>query len=299
MAKKIQNNKASVIIVTYNSADVIAKCLLSIPKDVTVYMVDNASQDNSIEIARKARPDIILIKNKENIGFGRANNLALHKVTTEFAFILNPDTEIQEDTIQNLLAAANKYQDAAIIAPAIYFADGTYQSTYKNSVFKREAQKRDRSLPKIVEPTGDICAECLSGAAMLMRIKLFKKTGYFDENIFLFYEDDDLCLKAKRQGYSLILTPTTHITHLMGKSSPVTYRSIYIKNWHIMWSRLFLEKKYKGKSAALSLAAKEFFNQLGKAIGHLFLLDNEKTLKSISRILAILAFCLGSNAFHN
>ena len=288
----MQKNKASkrvtIVTVLHNSAQVIEKCLKSIPEGVMVYVVDNASTDNCAEIAQIARPSAKIIKSAENLGFGRGNNLALAKVQTEFAFVLNPDTVMQPDTIDKLLEAADRYDDAAIIAPTMFFEDGKIQKTYKNSVFQREKTKST-----YVKPEGDLCADCLSGAAMLLRMNLFKKIGFFDPKIFLFYEDDDICLKAKNAGYSLIITPDATLVHLMGKSSPPSYKYIYIKNWHIMWSRLYLEKKYKGQNAAVNLAMKEMPIQLGKAIGHLFMLNTEKTIKSGARVLAIMAFMLG------
>lgn len=285
----MQNNKASkrvtVVTVIYNSAAVIEKCLQSIPSDIPVYLVDNASADDGVAIAKKIRPGIRIFRNDSNLGFGRANNVALAKVQTEFALVLNPDTVMNEDTIENLIEAADKYKEAAIVAPEMYYENGDVQKTYKKSVFSRELKKS-----KYIKPDGDLCAECLSGAAMLFKMNLFRKIGFFDPKIFLFYEDDDICLKVRKAGYSLVLTPDSKLTHLMGKSSPITYKSIYIKNWHMMWSRLYLEEKYQGRQATISLATREFVRQLFKSFGHLLMLDNDKTIKSAARVLAIISY---------
>lgn len=291
MQKSKASKRVTVITVLHNSAAVIERCLKSIPSGVMVYVVDNASTDDCAELAKQARPDAIIIKSASNLGFGRANNLALAKVRTEFSFVLNPDTVMQPDTIDRLLAAADRHEDSAIIAPTMFFEDGTIQKTYKNSVFMREVYKSD-----YITPEGDLCAECLSGAAMLLRMSLFRKIGFFDPKIFLFYEDDDICMKVREAGYSLVQTPDASLIHLMGKSSPPSYKYIYIKNWHMMWSRLYLEKKYKGSGAATNLASKEMLLQLGKAIGHLLTLNNEKTIKSGARVLAVMAFMLGVRA---
>jgi N-acetylglucosaminyl-diphospho-decaprenol L-rhamnosyltransferase len=291
MPKNKTLKRVAIVTVLHNSSAVIEKCLKSIPEGVEVYVVDNASTDGCGELAKKARPSISLIRSDVNLGFGRGNNLALNKIVTEFALVLNPDTVMQEDTIPKLLKVADKYEDAAIIAPTMFYEDGTIQKTYKNSVFMREAKKS-----KYVRPDGDLCAECLSGAAMLLRVSIFKKIGYFDPKIFLFYEDDDICLKAKNAGHSLVITPESNLVHLMGKSSPPTYKYIFRKNWHMMWSRLYLEKKYNGHNSAMNLAMKEIFIQAGKSLGHLVMLNNEKVIKSGARLLAILAFLSGMQA---
>jgi len=291
MQKNKDSKRVTVVIVAHNSAKVIEKCLKSIPDQIKVIVVDNASRDKSAEIVKAARPDAVVIKSAKNLGFGRGNNLALEKVQTEFAFALNPDTVMRSDTIENLLITADKYPDAAIVAPIMFFEDGTIQKTYKNSVFSRESGKS-----KYIIPEGALCAEFLSGAAMLMRMNLFRKIGFFDPKIFLFYEDDDICLKVSEAGYSLVQTPEASLVHLMGKSSPPSAKYIYIKNWHIMWSRLYLEKKYKGSRAVQILIMKEILLQLGKSVGHLFTFNNNKIIKSCARLVAIVAFILGVDA---
>ena len=306
MQKKNASKHVTIITVLHNSSEVIEKCLSSIPEGIEVYVVDNASTDNSIEIVKNTRPSAKIIQNKKNIGFGRANNIALTKVITEFAFILNPDTVMRKDTIDNLYNTAKLYKDAAIIAPTIFYEDGRLQKTFKNSVFKRENSKNKEILRKYpskiqakgnTEIKGDLCAECISGAAMLLRVSMFKKIGFFDNNIFLFYEDDDICLKAKNEGYSLIVTTNSELTHLMGKSSPPTFKYIFRKNWHIMWSRLYLEKKYNGSEAAAKLANQQASIQFFKIIGHLLTLNKNKITKSIARMIAVIAFLMGFKAF--
>ncbi len=282
--------RTTIIIVTYNSSSVIGRCLQSIPPSILVYLVDNASTDTTVQIVKETKPDAKIIENRKNIGFGCANNLALLKVQTEFAMLLNPDTVLYNDTILNLENVADTYKDAAIIAPIMFFEDGKPQIMYKNSVFKREKEKKKSN----ILPEGDICTECLSGAAMLIKVKMFKKIGFFDPKIFLFYEDDDICLKARQQGFALILTPNAKLIHLMGKSSPITNKSIYFKNWHMMWSRLYLEQKYNGKAKANNLAVKELVKQSIKAIGHMLSFNNDKIIKSFARLMAIFYYFMSS-----
>ncbi len=288
MQKRASGKKVCVIIVTYNSQEVIGDCLRSIPDRLKVYIVDNASEDGTLATVAKIRPDAVIIKNQENIGFGCANNVALKKVTSEFALLLNPDTVLQEDSIKNLLEKAKEYEEAAILAPKLLNSDGSTQHSYKNSVFHRENNKS-----KHIEADGDLCATCLSGAVMLLRMVCFKKIGFFDPKIFLFYEDDDICLKARNAGHSLVYTPHSVVTHLMGKSSPLRLRNIFLKNKHIMWSRLYLEEKYNSKASARSEAVISLYISGCKALIYSFSFNKKKAVKHLSRAFGAILFLMG------
>jgi GT2 family glycosyltransferase len=288
---KNNSERVTIVIVTHNSSAVIGQCLKSIPAEIPVYVVDNESSDDTVAVMRAARPSAHIIENT-NVGFGRGNNIALEQVKTEFAFVLNPDTVMQADTIDNLLQVADNYSDAAIIAPTLFYENGTIQKTYKTSVFVREKIKT-----KYIEPEGDLCAECLLGAAMLLRMDIFRKIGFFDNEIFLCFEDDDLCMKAKQHGHACIITPSSKLMHMMGQSSPPTAKYIYRKNWHMMWSRLYMERKYQGNASMMRLAFKEAILQSGKTIGHAIMLKKAKTVKSLARLIAVFAFVAGVGAF--
>jgi N-acetylglucosaminyl-diphospho-decaprenol L-rhamnosyltransferase len=290
MQKHGSSKQVSIVIVTHNSAGVIEKCLGSVPAGIKVYFVDNDSSDGTVDLVNKSSTKAILI-NSKNIGFGRANNLALEKVKTEYALLLNPDTILQPDSIEKLLDAADKYPESAIIAPMLYHEDGRLQQSYKTTVFSREKNKT-----KYIEPEGDLCAECLSGAVMLLRLSCFKKIGFFDPEIFLFYEDDDLCLKARGAGYSLVLTPQAKITHLMGRSSPPSLKYIYLKNRHMMWSRLYLEKKYNGAFCSKLLAVQSLYLSVFKAFVYLLTFNQDKAAKYLSKSSGAFAFLLGMSA---
>jgi N-acetylglucosaminyl-diphospho-decaprenol L-rhamnosyltransferase len=290
MQKRSSSKKVSIVSVTHNSDAVIEKCLASIPDGIRAYVVDNASTDSTREIVKKFAPKVTLMASEKNLGFGRGNNLALERITTEFALLLNPDTVLSEDSISKMLEAAERYPEAAIISPMLYHENGKLQQSYKTTVFEREKHKAT-----YIEPEGDLCAECLSGAVMLLRMSCFKN-GFFDENIFLFYEDDDLCLQARAAGYSLVLTPESKIMHMMGRSSPPTMKYIYIKNWHMMWSRLYLEKKYYSAYNSRILAMKNFYIYAFKTIAYFAAMNKEKTVRSWARANASISFLLGKTA---
>ncbi|MDA0780770.1 MAG: glycosyltransferase family 2 protein [Rickettsiales bacterium] len=288
MQKHSASKKVSVVIVTYNSAKVIEECLKSIPDGMKVYVIDNASKDSTCKIVKETRPNAILIQNDSNIGFGCANNVALEKIDTEFALLLNPDAILEKDSIQKLVQAAEKYEEAAIIAPNLYNDDGSLQQSYKTAFYVREETKA-----KYIAPSGDLCAECLSGAVMLLRMKHFKKIGFFDPKIFLFYEDDDLCLKAMNAGYSLVLTPDSEVTHIMGASTPKSNKIIFFKNKHMLWSRLYLEEKYFNKGRAKYVAFCYLYFYLAKFFLKFCSFQFTRSMKSLGSLTGCLYYLFG------
>jgi len=281
--------RVSVVIVTHNSKKVITNCLKSIPKEVKIYLVDNASKDSTSEGLAAQFQNLEVINSPVNLGFGRGNNLALEKVTTKFALLLNPDTVLGDNAIEKLLIAADEYPNAAIIGPSLFYEDGRIQESYRNMPFDRESRKKS---PYII-PDGDLCADCLSGAAMLLRMDVFRKIGFFDPKIFLFYEDDEICMRAKTAGYSLILASSARVMHLYGQSSPPSYKYTYIKNWHTIWSRLYLENKYNGKSSSFHLAFNIFMKNFLKSFFYLATGNLLKSARSSGQFMGAISFARG------
>ena len=190
-------SEISVVIVTYNSTDVVANAILSVIEDTSVkqcFIVDNDSSDDIIALVASINsPKIVLIQNTENLGFGVANNIALDQVTTPYALLLNPDAEMDDGAVAILLVAAKRYLNAGILTPLLYGADGETQECYRLDIFRRDVNDG-----LFFEPDGDMCADFLIGAVMLLNMKIMRKIGFFDPNIFLYYEDDDLCKKVKK-----------------------------------------------------------------------------------------------------
>ncbi len=248
-------SSATAILVTYNSMEVIGNALQALRAEKQIrdiYVVDNCSKDGTQAHIRTDFPGIKLIGNAKNEGFGRGNNAALQKVETAYALLVNPDAVLQPGALSLLLAAAERYPDAAILAPALLDENGEAHHSFKRNVFEREANDDE-----YIAPEGELCAGFLSGAVMLLNMSLIKRIGFFDPNIFLYYEDDDLCLRARQAGYGLVYVPQAQAVHLMGRSSGESKpEAEYFKQKHMIWSRLYIEKKYHGEKAAKKLAGK-------------------------------------------
>jgi len=249
-ATKSNSTDVTVITVTYNSAHCI-KALANLYSHLeNIIFVDNGSEDGTCKQINQLIPHAKLITIKNNIGFGAANNIALKQIRTNYAFLLNPDCELNLDQLKQLLDAADKFPTAAIIAPQLTDLRGQpeinyrWPSTYWTS--KGPGAK------------GPVCVGFVCGAAMLLRISEFMKTGYFDERFFLYYEDDDLCFRLFQARLPMIIVPDIQVLHrsrgsVKGKSP---WRSEYWRGYHHVQSKLIYAAKHVSPQAAMHLRKK-------------------------------------------
>lgn len=287
--EKKDESSVSAIFVTYNGASIIERSIgkiINLPEIAKCYIVDNNSSDEIEDIIDNINSHKIeFIKNDKNLGFGVANNIALEKVKTPYALCINPDAILENDSLEELISKFTLYPNAAAIAPILTYENGIVQASYKRNVFDRERNKYH-----FIIPEGDICADFLSGAVLLFNMEKLRKVGFFDPNIFLFYEDDDLCLRIKNAGYNLILSPSTKVVHLLGKSTPDTSQHRMFKHKHMIKSRLYLEKKYMGKNSAKKLSYKLFILYGIKTIVYAIMLNNKKREIYYSRFKEVKLF---------
>lgn len=285
--------RVSSVTVTYESGAVIGDCLASLGNVGTVIVVDNASTDTTLEAVQAARPDAAIVKINENIGFGPAANEGLSRVATEFALLINPDAALSPEALDLLLAAADRYPKAAVLAPVLVNAKGEIERTHNASLIEREMMPRRRSDPL---PEGDLCASFLSGAVMLLRKRALDEIGGFDPAIFLFYEDDDLCLRLRRAGWALVLVADAFAHHAIGESNLWNWESHWRKFWNMGWSRLYFEEKHRGTGAMFKAAARELNRRLLKLPADLALFDRVKLARDWARICGAAAYLLGFRA---
>ncbi|MBS7809432.1 glycosyltransferase family 2 protein [Roseococcus pinisoli] len=239
----------SVVIVAYNSAALLPACLAAIPPECPVVVVDNASPDDSALVALAARPGARVIRAERNLGFGPGANAGFAEVVTEFGLLLNADASLEPGAVAGLVAAARRYPGGAMFAPEIIAPDGRMQ-------FGHDLPFRRLRGP-VVEPSGDACCWYVGGSAMFLRMSAFRALGGFDPGIFLYFEDDDLCLRMRAAGHALIHVEGARVRHEGGASSAPSETLNWWKAFHQGWSRLHLEAKHHGQAAAWRLALSE------------------------------------------
>jgi GT2 family glycosyltransferase len=206
---------------------------------IPVVVVDNASSDVSVEAARKAGAYVIL--NTQNEGYGRANNQGVRAAkNADWCLVINPDAVVDPDCLSTLLKASKRHPNSAVLAPRLLEPDGRY-FVHSKSVLSGASSMDDQ--PECVAE-GDHAVPFVSGACLLVKRSAFLSVGGFDERIFLFYEDDDLCLRLRNAGFELVLVGNAVARHTRGTSSAPGPGHIYRNRWHQAWSRSYVCRKH-------------------------------------------------------
>ena len=279
-------DRVTVITVTHNGGLVIGALLDSLPTEIPLVVVDNASRDDTLEIVRTKRPDASILCNSTGIGYGRAASRGLEIIATEFALLLNPDALLSAAAISTLVDSADTFPDAAMLAPIHKNLDGEIEASHDVDLWKRSHYGK-RSAEPI--PEGPICVEFLSGAVVLVRTSVMRLIGFYDPEIFLYFEDDDLCLRLRQAGYSLVLVPKSVVVHLNAGSVRPSRSYYWEKFWHSAWSRIYIEGKYRGTAARALLAIRLGLHFGCKAIANAMIGRRHQCWRDIAR-------CAGSCA---
>ncbi|MDD5290571.1 MAG: glycosyltransferase family 2 protein [Patescibacteria group bacterium] len=218
----------SIIITSFNTREILKNCLVSIfsscgRKDFEIIVVDNNSSDGSAEMLNADFGQRIkLIANKKNIGFGPANNQGAKIASGEYLFFLNSDTIIKEDILTPIKEFFLLNPEVGIIGPGLILPDGTSQK-YAYGRFPGLVGLLVRNSGQ--EPEGNkssFTVDWVSGAALAIRKNVWGKIGGFDENFFMYFEDIDLCKRAKNFGFKTVVLSSARLIHLGGKSVKIS-----------------------------------------------------------------------------
>jgi O-antigen biosynthesis protein len=228
----------SVIIVNYNVRDYLGNALRSVSEalrgiDGEVIVVDNASDDGSVEMVRSDHPSVKVISNAKNLGFAAANNLALREARGRYLLLLNPDTVVQEDTFQAIIRFLDGHPRAGIAGCRILNPDGTLQPACRRSfptpwvAFTKISglsalYPRSRAFGRYnlgyLDPEASHEVDAVSGSFMAVRREAYEQAGGLDEEYFMYGEDLDWCYKIKQAGWEVWYVADTRIIHYKGES---------------------------------------------------------------------------------
>lgn len=269
--------KLSIVIVNYNVAYFLEQCLHSVENAITtidteVWVVDNASVDSSTSMVKEKFPWVKLIESKDNLGFSKGNNLAIHKCTGEYILLLNPDTVVEEDTFSKCISYMDKHPNVGGLGVKMLDGNGHFLpeskralptpevSLYKimglTSLFPRSERFAKYYLGNLSnEETHEI--EILSGAYMFMRKSALDKVGVLDEAFFMYGEDIDLSYRIIKGGYKNVYYPETRIIHYKGESTKkgsINYVLIFYQAMIIFANKHFSVRNAKLYHSIINLA---------------------------------------------
>ncbi len=262
--------QVSVIIVSYNVRGFLENLLASLRKalariDSEIIVIDNFSDDDTVDILKKSHPEIKLIENRTNVGFGRANNQAVKASSGKYLLLINPDSVVEENTVEEMLKFLDSHPDAGAAGCRILNADGSLQQACRRSfptpwVALSKIFGLSALFPKsklfgrynltYLDPKEVHEVDAISGSFMFMERSVFDEVGGFDEDYFMYAEDIDLCFKIKQAGYKVYYTPATNIIHFKGES---TRSSSFNRTYEFYRAMsIFVRKRY-GQRSLLSM----------------------------------------------
>lgn len=302
--------KLSIVIVNYNVEYFLEHCLNSVRNasrniETEVYVVDNNSSDGSVEMLKKKFPEVILIENKQNVGFARANNQAIRLSSGEYVLLLNPDTVVEEDTFSMCIAFMDATPDCGGLGVKMIDGRGRILKESKRgfptpwasfckmsgltSLFphsKRYAQYYMGHLPYDKTAKVDI----LAGAYMMMRKECLDKVGLLDEDYFMYGEDIDLSYRITRGGYSNYYFADAQIIHYKGESTRKASLNYVYTFYNAM--AIFARKHLDGKQSALYSAIIKAAIWLRAGVGFVSRIFSRFALFAIDFLLIYCGFFL-------
>jgi GT2 family glycosyltransferase len=259
--------RASLVIVNYNTANDLRKCLASIDEalaEVETVVVDNGSSDGSREMVNGEFPWARLVDNPGNPGYASACNRGIGATVQPYIFILNSDVEFTGDGLGDLIDYLDVNPDVGALGPMVLNSDGSIQmscrrfpSMLENIVhgflgdvwpgnpFTRRYQMKDVCRDEIRE------VDWISGAAMLLRREAAESVGGFDEAYFMYVEDVDICWRLREAGYRVIYDPDMRLVHHIGRTS--SQQSMRMLYQHHRSMYIFFRKRYTGTRGWLLL----------------------------------------------
>ena len=284
----ISKKNLTVIIVSFASNDVIFNCIDSIDEDLDIIVIENSNNLNLKKKLEHTYKNLRCYLNSSNSGMGAGNNFGLSKINTQYALILNPDVILENSTISELINFSKEIDNFSILAPIHSNKD------YPNYKTLKVLENNNSNLLNVIS---------VDGYAMLLNLKRIKNAlcidnyNFFDENIFMYLENDDLCKRLINKKEKIFIIKSSKINHLGAKGvSQIFENQIELsRNWHWSWSRYYYKKKHFGFLRAFISETPRAVNSLVKYFAYSLINHNKKKIY-IFRLKGFLNALLGKSS---
>ena len=275
-------NQITVGIVTFKSEKVIFDCLKSIKKIKNIIIFDNSYDYILKKKVKKKYPNVQFILSKKNIGYGAANNQIIKKSKKKYVFLISPDVILKKNCENNLLKSVTKLRgDFSILSPVSKIRNYGY--------FK----KKDFS-----ESTKILEVDYVNGFALLLYRSKIKKIGMFDEQIFLYNEEIDLCKRLRLAKQKIFIDKSSEVIHHGAKSSNIGFEFEKCRNWHWMWSQVYFKKKYNNKFLVNLEFSLLLVLQILKILFYTLKFDKKEMISKTMRYLGTLNALTGKKSWY-
>jgi len=284
----------TIVIVNWNTKTLLRNCLKSVYQTVKeipfeIIVVDNASHDGSVAMIAQEFPDVSVIENKENRGFGAANNQAFAVMKGRYALLLNTDAVLTKNAVHELFVFMENHEEAAMTGGQLLNHDGSRQNSIANfpTIFTllMNASILEYLFPnkypsKRYEHKDPIEVESVIGACMLVRKEAMDEVGIFDERYFFFFEETDWAYQMSAAGWKIFHVPSAIIYHLQGKSIGRNVRS----RIEFYRSRYTFFRKWRGRpynvTVSIAVLARLLVNWFSTSIANILTAGMNKTIRN-------------------
>jgi len=253
----ISRQNLSIVIVTLKSEKVIHKCIDSIGQKVPIIVVENSNNKKFKQELESKYQNLKCILSGSNLGMGAGNNIGIKSASTEYVYVMNPDATLDLNTLDELFLASKKIPEFTILSPI------NEDLNFPNYKAKKEPQEKDFPFQ----------VDYVDGFSMLLNKSKFKNNIYFDENFFLYLENNDLCIRVKKSEGSIYIVPTAKIKHGGAKTVDIKYKDEVelSRNWHWMWSKFYFNKKNFSFVKAMIECLPNFTSSIFKFLFYFFI----------------------------
>ncbi len=286
----ISRQNLSIIIVSFKSDHVIHRCISSIDNEIEIIIIDNSNNNEFKKNIEEKYNNVKCVLSPKNIGMGAGNNLGIKNTNKDFALILNPDVILEKNTIDEIINAAKVLDTFGILAPI------SNKPNYPNfKLNKNENHKVDQVNPFKVKT--------VDGYSMLLNLKRLRNLinfEFFDENIFLYLENDDFCKRLRLDNENIYVVPKSKINHLGGGAvdPKYEYEIELSRNWHWMWSKFYYNRKHYGYFEAFLKIFKNLMSAKFKFFYYLITFNNYKKKIYQMRLSGLLNSMMGNKSFY-
>jgi N-acetylglucosaminyl-diphospho-decaprenol L-rhamnosyltransferase len=266
------------VVVTFNSARCVDSLVGTLKDFPHVIIADNASSDGCAAALGAALPRARVLQTGRNAGFGAANNIGLAAVSTPYTLLLNPDCTLSLAAIAVLKRWLQ--EGASVAVPQLLNPAG---EGWVPEVNYRPGEFSWRSRAPLAE--GALCVDFACAACWLVKTEALRSINGFDERFFLYYEDDDLCLRLRAAGHVIVADPAAQAHHQSGGSTTPSFKSAWMRSKHMARSKVLLTRRHRGFGAALARRAGFLLEGLLGVLFKPLVLDRVGTVRSAGRLV--------------
>jgi len=287
----------TLVILTYKTGkEILDNCLSSIDKNIKIIVVENSTYFENQKYFEDKYKNIKIILTEKNLGYAGGNNFGLNMVKTKYALIFNPDIICEKNFFSSIQKYLDGKLDFSIIGTS--FAE---QSDYHTAGFFDN--KKNLKEANFLNEFNLYDVDWVSGCSLLLNLNNFDDKKIFDENFFLFFEENDLCFRVKSKGGKIFMSTDLKITHLGFKSSLASlekykFEFSKLRNWHYMWSFYYYHKKNYGMITALKKSTSRLLRYFMKFIFYSLMFDKKNKILYFCRFSGLInSICNKKSSF--